>query len=137
MKYHCSGESHEEVLPLEWYEKVFPRITRLTHDVKVDLRGGPCGGESKFSLCMGKILTSCEERMVGRGVNQLDRALGLFKFVWETTGMKGVLDLQGHLWCVGVKDWMLTYRGNVFFVHGIRCISITLAAILKMLMYIC
>ncbi|GAV89587.1 hypothetical protein CFOL_v3_33001 [Cephalotus follicularis] len=88
-------------------------------DIEVDICGGLCGGENKFRLCMGRILTSCEERMVGRGVKQLDRALGLFKFVWETAGMKGDLNLQGHLWCVGVKDRMLTYRGNVFFVHGI------------------
>jgi hypothetical protein len=68
---------------------------------------------------MGRILTSDEEEMVWSGMKQLDRALRVFKFVWEIAGMKGVLELQGHLWCVGAMDRTLTYRGNRFFVHGI------------------
>ncbi|CAA2957265.1 Hypothetical predicted protein [Olea europaea subsp. europaea] len=47
-------------------------------------------GHSKH---MGKILTSDEEKAVRIGVKQLDRALGVFKFVMETTGMKGDLVL--------------------------------------------
>ncbi|OVA02766.1 hypothetical protein BVC80_9093g115 [Macleaya cordata] len=78
-----------------------------------DNKGGLC-------LCIGKILTSDEEKMVWVGVKQLDKALGLFKFVWETAERKEVLELQGHLWCVGVDDRILNYRGNVFFLHGIR-----------------
>ncbi|KAA8521537.1 hypothetical protein F0562_012210 [Nyssa sinensis] len=90
-------------------------------DIEVDLSGGVYGsGEgNKFCLYMGKILTSDAENMVWSGVKQLDRALGLFKFVWEAAGMKGVLELQGHLWCVGAEDRSLTYRGNMFFVHRI------------------
>ncbi|KAK2664816.1 hypothetical protein Ddye_003390 [Dipteronia dyeriana] len=90
-------------------------------DIEVDVRGGiyASSGEDRFSLCMGRILTSDNEKMVWSGVKQLDRALGLFKFVWETAGMKGVLELQGHLWSVGAADRSLTYRGNTFFVHGI------------------
>ncbi|XP_057986065.1 uncharacterized protein LOC131170611 [Hevea brasiliensis] len=68
-------------------------------DIEVDLCGGIYGGEggARFCLCMGRILTSVEEKMVKSGVKQLDRALGLFKFIWETAGMQGVLELQGHL----------------------------------------
>lgn len=77
------------------------------------------GDEDRFCLYMGKILTTEEDKMVWSGVRQLDRALRLFKFVWETAGMRGVLQLQGHLWCVGAEGRMLTYRGNTFFVHGI------------------
>uniref|UniRef100_A0A5B7BNP6 Uncharacterized protein n=1 Tax=Davidia involucrata TaxID=16924 RepID=A0A5B7BNP6_DAVIN len=90
-------------------------------DIEVELRGGVYGsdGGNKFCLYMGKILISDEEKMVWSGVKQLDRALGLFKFVWETAGMKGLLELRGHLWCVGAEDRSLTYRGNMFFVHRI------------------
>ena len=90
-------------------------------DIEVDLCGRiySVGGEDRFCLYMGKILTTEEDKMVWSGVRQLDRALRLFKFVWETAGMRGVLQLQGHLWCVGAEGKMLTYRGNTFFVHGI------------------
>lgn len=89
-------------------------------DVEIDVCGGVYGKSSSFFLCIGKILTSNDEKMVWRGVKQLDRALGLFKLVWETAGMKAVLKLQGHIWCVEAEERTLAYRGNVFFVHGIR-----------------
>ncbi|XP_016169841.2 uncharacterized protein LOC107612658 isoform X1 [Arachis ipaensis] len=90
-------------------------------DIEVDMAGGvyKSGSDNKNWLCMGRILTSDSEKMVGRGVKQLDRALGLFKFVWETAEMKGQLDLQGHLWCVGEHNRVLRYRGNTYFLHGI------------------
>ncbi|KAI3468041.1 hypothetical protein Pfo_024704 [Paulownia fortunei] len=90
-------------------------------DVEVEVRGGfhAVGGGSKFCLYMGKILTVDEEKVVWNGVKQLDRALGLFKFVWETAGMKGDLELQGHLWCVGAQNRSLPYRGNMYTVHEI------------------
>ncbi|KAK7407669.1 hypothetical protein VNO78_09668 [Psophocarpus tetragonolobus] len=90
-------------------------------DIEVDMCGGVYASKSdgKFCLFMGRILTSDNEKMVGRGVKQLDRALGIFKFVWEMAGMKGHLDLQGHIWCVGADNRMLRYRGNTYFVHGI------------------
>ncbi|KAF3969939.1 hypothetical protein CMV_006307 [Castanea mollissima] len=90
-------------------------------DIEVDLCGRiySIGGEDRFCLYMGKILTTEEDKMVWSGMRQLDRALRLFKFVWETAGMRGVLQLQGHLWCVGAEGRVLTYRGNTFFVHGI------------------
>lgn len=90
-------------------------------DIEVDVCGGiyANGSDNKFTLCMGRILTSDEDKMVWSGVKQLDRALGLFKFLWETAGMKGVLDLQGHLWSVGATERSLTYRGNTFFLHGV------------------
>ncbi|KAF7843460.1 exosome complex exonuclease RRP41 [Senna tora] len=96
-------------------------LYRRVLDIEVDIRGGVYdnGSENRFCLNMGRILTSDDEKMVGRGVKQLDQALGIFKFVWETAGMKGNLDLQGHIWCVGAKDRMLRYRGNRYFVHGI------------------
>ncbi|KAH7524697.1 hypothetical protein FEM48_Zijuj06G0147100 [Ziziphus jujuba var. spinosa] len=91
-------------------------------DIEIDICGGiySSGGENRFYLCMGRILTSNEEKMVWSGVRQLDRALGLFKFVWETAGMKAVLDLQGHLWCVGAEGRRLTYKGNTYYLHGIN-----------------
>lgn len=91
-------------------------------DVEVEICGGlyESGGKDRFCLCMGKILTSDNEKTVRSGVKQLDRALGLFKYVRETAGMKGDLDIQGHLWCVGAEETSVTYRGNRFFVHGIR-----------------
>ncbi|KAE8735443.1 EG45-like domain containing protein-like [Hibiscus syriacus] len=90
-------------------------------DLEVDLCGAVYGNgsDNKLTLCMGRILTSNEEKMVWSGVKQLERALGLFKFVWETSGMKGILELQGHLWCVGSEERSITYRGNAFFLHGI------------------
>ncbi|PQQ15829.1 uncharacterized protein Pyn_19012 [Prunus yedoensis var. nudiflora] len=79
-------------------------------DIEVDVRGGVyrSGSENDFCLCMGRIVTSDEEEMVWSGVRQLDRALGLFKFVWETAGMKGALQLQGHICCVGAEGRTLT-----------------------------
>lgn len=96
-------------------------LYRRVSDIEVDMRGGVYenGIDNSFCLSMGRILTSGDEKMVGRGVKQLDQALGVFKFVWETAGMKGNLELQGHIWCVGAEDRMLRYRGNRYFVHGI------------------
>ncbi|XP_047146986.1 uncharacterized protein LOC124819500 isoform X1 [Vigna umbellata] len=90
-------------------------------DIEVDMCGGVYanGSNGKFCLFMGRILTSDSEKMIGRGVKQLDRALGIFKFVWEMAEMKGHLDLQGHMWCVGADSRILRYRGNTYFVHGI------------------
>lgn len=90
-------------------------------DIEIDICGGVYGSggdQNKFCLCMGRILTSNEEKMVWNGIKQLDKALGVFKFVWETAGMKGVLNLQGHLWCVGAEARMFTYKGNMYFLHG-------------------
>ena len=90
-------------------------------DIEVDVCGGLYGsdGGDRCCLYMGRILTSDDEKMVQSGVKQLDRALGLFKFIWETAKMKGVLELQGHLWCVEAEERLIMYRGNVFFVHKI------------------
>ncbi|MCL7031957.1 hypothetical protein MKW94_027100 [Papaver nudicaule] len=86
-----------------------------------------CGGvypridkKNEFCLCIGRILTSDDEKMIGIGVKQLDKALGLLKFVWEAAEMKGILELQGHLWYVGAEERILAYRGNTFFLHGIK-----------------
>ncbi|KAL8497105.1 hypothetical protein ACS0TY_020690 [Phlomoides rotata] len=91
-------------------------------DIEVEVRGGfhAVGGSKKSCLYMGKILTMDEEKVVWNGVKQLDKAMGLFKFVWETAGMKGDLQLQGHLWCVGAKNRSFRYRGNVYMVHEIN-----------------
>ncbi|KAL1827824.1 hypothetical protein DCAR_0207033 [Daucus carota subsp. sativus] len=90
-------------------------------DIEVELCGGiNCNeGGNKFCLYMGKILILDERKMVSSGVKQLDRVLGLFKLVWETSGMKESLEVQGHLWCVGAETRSLTYKGNMYFVHGI------------------
>ncbi|KAK8943129.1 hypothetical protein KSP39_PZI009212 [Platanthera zijinensis] len=88
-------------------------------DIEVEVCGGVCGGGGKFYLQIGKILTSDDEKMVRNGVKQLYRALGVFKFVWETASMDGTLNLQGHLWSIGANERTLTYRGNEFFIHDI------------------
>ncbi|KAM0968790.1 hypothetical protein ACFX13_017394 [Malus domestica] len=88
--------------------------------IELDVRGGvySCGSENDFCLCMERIVTSDVEDVVWSGMRQLDRALGLFKFVWETAGVKGALQLQAHIWCVGAEARVVTYTGNSFFVHG-------------------
>ncbi|RID76668.1 hypothetical protein BRARA_B03631 [Brassica rapa] len=90
-------------------------------DIEVDLCGGFHKEEKSgvFSLSMGRVLTSGDEKMLGRGIKQLDRALGLFQFVWETAGMKESLNLQGHLWCLGAEERTITYRGKTFFLHDL------------------
>lgn len=90
-------------------------------DIEVDIGGGcyPVEGQNQFYLCLGKFLASDVENVVWRGVKHLDRALSLFKFVWETAGMKGDLKLQGHLWCIGARTRPLTYKGTTFLLHGI------------------
>ncbi|PWA72597.1 hypothetical protein CTI12_AA269220 [Artemisia annua] len=76
-------------------------------------------GGNKYCLCVGKILTSDGDKMVRRAVKQLDRALGVIKFVHEMAEMKEILELQGHIWCLGSESRSLSYRGHNFFVHGI------------------
>lgn len=90
-------------------------------DIEIEISGSvyPVSGGKQFWLCMGKFLASDEEDMVLGAVKQLDRALGLFKFVWETAKLQGDLKLQGHLWCVGAQSRSITYRGNTFLLHGI------------------
>lgn len=90
-------------------------------DLEVEISGGVYKGNGKdtFCLCIGKVLSSDADKAVWIGVKQLDRALSLFKFIWESAGMKGTLELQGHLWCVGTNYKTLTYRGNLFLLHGI------------------
>lgn len=90
-------------------------------DVEVDacgMYGSPIKRKDSVVVCVGKVLTCDSDKMVLTGMKQLDRALGLFSFVWETAKMKGVLELQGHLWCVGAKERKLSYKGNVFFIHA-------------------
>lgn len=92
-------------------------------DVEVDLCGGLLkkGDENdKFLVFMGRVLSCDEEKIVWNGVRQLDRVMGLFKFVWETAGMKGDLELQGHLFCVGVENRLLSYKGNAYLLHDIN-----------------
>ncbi|KAJ7951654.1 Exosome complex exonuclease [Quillaja saponaria] len=76
-------------------------LYEITTDIEVDMRGGiyAIGGDNRFCLSMGRILTSSDDKMVLGGAKQLDRVLGIFKLVWETAEMKGLLELQGHLWC--------------------------------------
>ncbi|KAF8091010.1 hypothetical protein N665_0458s0013 [Sinapis alba] len=89
-------------------------------DIEVDLCGGFYKEKSEFfCLSMGRILTSTDEKMLRRGIKQLDRALGLFEFVWETAGMKETLHLQGHLWCLGAEEKTITYREKTFYVHDL------------------
>ncbi|KAL0890678.1 hypothetical protein Bca101_014661 [Brassica carinata] len=89
-------------------------------DIEVDLCGGFYKEKSEFfCLSMGRILTSTDEKMLRRGIKQLDRALGLFEFVWETAGMKETLNLQGHLWCLGAEEKSITYRGKTFYLHDL------------------
>ncbi|KAL8063094.1 hypothetical protein ABFX02_01G005700 [Erythranthe guttata] len=91
-------------------------------NVEIEVRGGvhAIGYGGKFCLYMGKILTVDEEKIVWNGVKQLDKALSLFKFVWESAGMKGDLVLQGHLWCVGAQNRSISYRGNTYMIHEIN-----------------
>ncbi|KAI3822423.1 hypothetical protein L1987_10013 [Smallanthus sonchifolius] len=74
---------------------------------------------NKFYLCVGKIMTSDDNKMLMHVVKQLDRALGVVKFVHEMAEMKEILEIQGHLWCIGSKSRSLAYRGHNFFIHGI------------------
>nr|XP_009602289.1 uncharacterized protein LOC104097431 [Nicotiana tomentosiformis]XP_009602296.1 uncharacterized protein LOC104097431 [Nicotiana tomentosiformis]XP_018626727.1 uncharacterized protein LOC104097431 [Nicotiana tomentosiformis]XP_033512398.1 uncharacterized protein LOC104097431 [Nicotiana tomentosiformis]XP_033512405.1 uncharacterized protein LOC104097431 [Nicotiana tomentosiformis] len=92
-------------------------------DIEVEVCGGlyAIGRGDKFRLCMGKILTSNEQNILQSGVKQLSRVLGLFKFVWETAGMKGDLEVQGHLWCIGAENKSFTYRNTMFLLHSISC----------------
>ncbi|XP_068657549.1 uncharacterized protein [Aristolochia californica] len=89
-------------------------------DIEVDLCGGIRGKGKSFNLCIGQILTSDDEKMVWSGIRNLDQAIKLFKFVWETAGMKGALVLEGHLWSVNAEERQVSYRGNTFLVQCIR-----------------
>ncbi|KAJ8443166.1 hypothetical protein Cgig2_005717 [Carnegiea gigantea] len=95
-------------------------------DMEVEVSGGihEIGDKDKLCMCMGKIITSIEDKMIWHGIKQLDRALGLFNFVWETARMKRKLELQGHLWCVGAESKTLTYKGNLFILHGINGVQL-------------
>ncbi|KAL4592305.1 hypothetical protein LXL04_005295 [Taraxacum kok-saghyz] len=89
-------------------------------DIEVDIccwfsEGGKCNNY----LCVGKILTFIDEKMVRREVKKLDRAIGVIRFVYEMAEMKEVLEVRGHLWGVGCENRSVVYRGNKFFIHGI------------------
>lgn len=91
--------------------------------IEVEVCGGiqvSGDGDHRSCLHIGKILTCSDEGMVQNGIKQLSRALGVFKFVWETAAMGGVLEVQGHLWCVGAQERRISYRGNSFLLHAIR-----------------
>uniref|UniRef100_A0A7N0VJK3 Uncharacterized protein n=1 Tax=Kalanchoe fedtschenkoi TaxID=63787 RepID=A0A7N0VJK3_KALFE len=90
-------------------------------NIELDVSGGVYGtaDKGKSCLCMGKVMTSDDERMISSGVKQLDRALRLYKFVWEMANSEPVLELQGHMWIVGAANRTLIYRGNMYFMHGI------------------
>ncbi|XP_070048595.1 uncharacterized protein [Nicotiana tomentosiformis] len=81
------------------------KITSDIWDIEVEVCGGlyAIGRGDKFRLCTGKILTSNEQNILQSGVKQLSRVLGRFKFVWETAGMKGDLELL-------MQDFSLTMR---------------------------
>lgn len=91
-------------------------------DVELEVRGGVhvVGIGQKLCLYAGKILTVDEEKVVMSGVKQLDSAMGVFKFVWEIAGVKGDLEVQGHLWCVGAENRSFSYKGNIYMVHAIN-----------------
>ncbi|XP_074279612.1 uncharacterized protein LOC141604929 [Silene latifolia] len=97
-------------------------LHQTIRDMEVEVSGGLCeiGEKDRLCLCMGKFLTSVEENMIWSGIKQLDRALRLFKFVWDTARVERQLELQGHLWCVGAESRTINYRGNLFFLHGIN-----------------
>ncbi|WOL04046.1 hypothetical protein Cni_G12767 [Canna indica] len=88
-------------------------------EIEVEVCGGlySCGG--KTYLCIGKILTSSDEASIRSGIMQLNRAFSVFQFVWQTAEMDGILELQGHVWCPEADERSLTYKGNMYFVHGL------------------
>ncbi|KAK9079480.1 hypothetical protein SSX86_001152 [Deinandra increscens subsp. villosa] len=73
----------------------------------------------RFYLCVGKIMTSDEDKMLMHVFRQLDKALGVIKFVHQMAEMKESLEIQGHIWCIGSKSKSFAYRGHNFFIHGI------------------
>ncbi|KAG9440695.1 hypothetical protein H6P81_020860 [Aristolochia fimbriata] len=73
-------------------------------DIEVDLCGAIHGKGRTFHLWIGQILTSDNEKMVCSGIKHLNQALKLFKFVWESAGVKGTLALEGHLWAVNAEE---------------------------------
>ncbi|KAH9619616.1 hypothetical protein KSS87_002912 [Heliosperma pusillum] len=97
-------------------------LHQTIRDMEVEVSGGLCeiGEKDRLCLYMGRLLTSVDENMIWNGIKQLDRALGLFKFVWDTARVGRQLEVQGHLWCVGAESRTITYRGNLFFLHGIN-----------------
>ncbi|KAG9136530.1 hypothetical protein Leryth_014370 [Lithospermum erythrorhizon] len=68
------------------------------NDPEVEVCGAvyPRGHGDRFLSVYGKILTSTD---------------------W---GNEGDLEVQGHLWCVGANNRLLSYRGNSYFLHGLN-----------------
>ncbi|CAO2141476.1 unnamed protein product [Urochloa humidicola] len=110
----------------------------------IEVHVGKCvsgKGGRDVAVHAAKFLTGDDELAVRSSVKELSRALGIFRFVWEAAntecdagndngkdvvvkksseGAKGVLELQGHLWGIGVEEKEVTYRGDVFPVHQIQ-----------------
>ncbi|CAL4988513.1 unnamed protein product [Urochloa decumbens] len=110
----------------------------------IEVHVGKCvssKGGRDVAVHAAKFLTGGDEVVVRSGVKELSRALGVFRFVWEAANTdidagndngkdvvvkkknedaKGVLELQGHLWGIGVEEKTVTYRGDVFHVHQIQ-----------------
>ncbi|ERN04475.1 hypothetical protein AMTR_s00081p00020200 [Amborella trichopoda] len=109
------GHSSECLFTLLLYN-LYGRV----RNIEVDLCGGVCNSGGDVCLSIGKVSSATDMKMITRGIRHLDKALGLFKFVWEVAGMKKGLHLRGHIWNVGGEERVLQYRGNTFFVHGIK-----------------
>ncbi|CAL4993814.1 unnamed protein product [Urochloa decumbens] len=110
----------------------------------IEVHVGKCAsgkGGRDVAVHAAKFLTGGDEVVVRSGVKELSRALGVFRFVWEAANTdidagndngkdvvvkkknedaKGALELQGHLWGIGVEEKTVTYRGDVFHVHQIQ-----------------
>ncbi|CAO2143939.1 unnamed protein product [Urochloa humidicola] len=110
----------------------------------IEVHVGKCAagkGARDVAVHAAKFLTSSDELAVRSSVKELSRALGVFRFVWEaanaecdagndngkddvvkksTEGAKSLLELQGHLWGIGVDEKKVTYRRDVFHVHQVQ-----------------
>ncbi|CAN6362820.1 unnamed protein product [Urochloa humidicola] len=110
----------------------------------IEVHVGKCvsgKGGRDVAVHAAKFLTGGDELAVRSGIKELSHALGVFRFVWEAANTdidvandngkdvavkkkngdaKGVLELQGHLWGIGVEEKTVTYRGDVFHVHQIQ-----------------
>jgi hypothetical protein len=91
-------------------------------DIEVDVCGGLRRNGNKVRFCVGKVLTSDDEEMVLNGVRQLSRALGVLKFVWESSGAtsEGELELHGHLWFFSAEEKVIKHRGYDIHLHAIK-----------------
>ncbi|KAG5222991.1 glycine cleavage system protein [Salix suchowensis] len=104
MEFHSSGEIQEEVLPIEWYDKVFPKITELICHLKhVDIIHGRL-----VNVNDGYVIVDEDIQNKMHTLKSLD-----FMYVGSHEWVK----VDGKTAIVGITNYAQDYLGDAVYVE--------------------